>query len=343
VIAFNVVGTLGQNGWYRSDVTLTWSVSEVESPSSLATTGCVDQNITSDQAATAYACSASSTGGSAGPVSVTIMRDATPPSIAISVPPPNANGWYSAPVPAELICSDALSGLHPLVCPAGWTLNSEGFDRSFSSSIADLAGNRSSTATVVLDIDLTPPVVTVTGVTNGATYVAGSVPAAGCNTSDALSGVATNATLSVSGMLGSVTATCSGASDNAGHTGSASVTYTIAWPFTGFFAPVDNQPTLNVANAGSAIPIKFSLGGDRGLGILASGSPSSRVIACPSAAAPDQIEQTVAASNSGLKYDSPTDQYNYVWKTTKSWAGTCRELLFTFVDGTTQKASFQFK
>jgi hypothetical protein len=34
--------------------------------------------------------------------------------------------------------------------------------------------------------------------------------------------------------------------------------------FSGFFQPVDNLPTLNIAKAGSAIPVKFSLGGDQG-------------------------------------------------------------------------------
>jgi hypothetical protein len=343
VIAFNVAGTLGQNGWYTSDVTVTWSVTENESPSTLAKTGCVDQNITSDQSATSYYCSASSTGGLTGPVSVPINRDATPPSIGISIPSPNANGWYSAPVTADFICSDAGSGLAANGCPSDVTWSTEGMHLSAWGLAIDQAGNSASATVGGIHIDRTLPVVTVTGVTNGATYPIGSVPAAGCNTSDALSGVATNATFDVTGAFGSVTATCSGAADNAGNTNSASVTYTVAWPFTGFFGPVNNQPTLNVAKAGSAIPIKFSLGGDRGLGIFASGSPSSRAIACPSAAAPDQIEQTVAASTSGLAYDASTDQYSYVWKTTKSLAGTCRELLLTLVDGTTRKASFRFK
>jgi hypothetical protein len=35
------------------------------------------------------------------------------------------------------------------------------------------------------------------------------------------------------------------------------------YTFTGFFSPVDNPPTVNVAKAGSAIPVKFSLGGNR--------------------------------------------------------------------------------
>ena len=60
----------GDNGWYRGDVTLTWTVSDRESPNSLQKTGCVDQSITADQAATTYDCSASSAGGTTGPVSV---------------------------------------------------------------------------------------------------------------------------------------------------------------------------------------------------------------------------------------------------------------------------------
>jgi hypothetical protein len=69
----------GDNGWYTSDVSLTWTVVENESPGSLVTTGCDDQNITSDQQETTYSCSATSDGGSAGPVDVPIKRDATPP------------------------------------------------------------------------------------------------------------------------------------------------------------------------------------------------------------------------------------------------------------------------
>ncbi len=68
VITPNVSGTLGNNGWYTSNVTVSWTVTEAESPGSLVKTGCVDQNITSDQPATTFSCSATSTGGSAGPV-----------------------------------------------------------------------------------------------------------------------------------------------------------------------------------------------------------------------------------------------------------------------------------
>ena len=115
------------------------------------------------------------------------------------------------------------------------------------------------------------------------------------------------------------------------------------WPFQGFQQPVDNGNTLNAMKAGAAVPIKFSVGGARGLGILAQGSPSSAQIACSGGAALDAIEQTVAAGGSTLSYDLAASQYTYVWKTQKLWAGTCRQFVLTLADGTSHSALFDFR
>ncbi|MDQ3957717.1 MAG: PxKF domain-containing protein, partial [Actinomycetota bacterium] len=71
-------------------------------------------------------------------------------------------------------------------------------------------------------------------------------------------------------------------------------------PFEGFSAPVDDQPTVNVAKAGTAIPVKFSLGGDHGLDVLAPGYPQARAVDCRTGAALDAIEQTATAGASDL-------------------------------------------
>jgi serine protease AprX len=118
-------------------------------------------------------------------------------------------------------------------------------------------------------------------------------------------------------------------------------TFLVAWPFTGFFAPVDKKPTINVANAGSAIPVKFALGGDRGLSILAAGSPVSTSFACTTGAPTDAVEETATAGQSGLNFGD--GQYVYVWKTDKAWGGTCRELSVKLTDGTLHTARFQFR
>ena len=115
------------------------------------------------------------------------------------------------------------------------------------------------------------------------------------------------------------------------------------YDFTGFFQPVDNLPVVNTVKAGQAIPIKFSLGGDQGLDIFASGYPTSEQIACDSGASLDGIESTVTAGGSSLTYDALTDTYTYVWKTEKAWANTCRQFNLGLSDGSSHSAVFQFK
>jgi dipeptidyl aminopeptidase/acylaminoacyl peptidase len=112
--------------------------------------------------------------------------------------------------------------------------------------------------------------------------------------------------------------------------------------FSGFFPPVDNPPALNVAKAGSAVPVKFSLNGDQGLNIFDTGYPVSQKITCDAAATLDVVEQTVTAGSSSLSYDPATDQYTYVWKTDKAWANTCRQLILKLNDGTEHVAYFKF-
>jgi hypothetical protein len=113
--------------------------------------------------------------------------------------------------------------------------------------------------------------------------------------------------------------------------------------FAGFFQPVDNLPGVNIASAGSAIPVKFSLGGNQGLSILGAGSPASSPIPCDASDPGAVIEETVNAGGSGLSYDAATAQYTYVWKTDRAWKGTCRMLVVTLSDNSQHLAKFRFR
>ena len=115
-----------------------------------------------------------------------------------------------------------------------------------------------------------------------------------------------------------------------------------AFPFTGFFSPVDNLPTVNSMNAGRAVPVKFSLGGDEGLNIFNPGYPASQQIDCEIGVPIDSVEETVTAGNSSLQYNQTTGQYTYVWKTDNAWKDTCRQLTLQLTDGTNHQANFQF-
>jgi hypothetical protein len=114
------------------------------------------------------------------------------------------------------------------------------------------------------------------------------------------------------------------------------------FPFTGFFDPVKNPPVMNQMNAGRSVPIKFSLGGDQGLAIFATGFPQSRPLQCDTQTPIDSVEGTTTAGASSLSYDSATSLYTYIWKTEKSWAGTCRQFNMKLIDGQTYTLNFRF-
>jgi len=269
--------------------------------------------------------------------------DITPPVItSVLTPgtPSGSNGWYTGNVGVDWTVTDAESAA---TVESGCVDQTIQTDTSASGQVlsckARSAGGTDEKSVTILR-DATAPVVAVTGVSNGATYTLGSVPAAGCTTTDSASGVATQATLSTSGgPVGSVTVTCGGALDRAGNAGSRSVTYSVQYRWTGFADPVNDPPTVNSVRAGGNVPVAFSLSGNQGL--TAVKSVTSDVIACDSAAPVEAIKTTGAGGNSGLQYDASSDQYTSIWKTERVWAGTCRQLQVALADGTSHQASFK--
>jgi hypothetical protein len=141
IITPNVVGTLGNDGWYTSDVTVSWSVVDAESAIT-SSSGCGATTITSDTTGTTLTCAATSAGGMASQ-SVTIKRDATKPALAPSVSPNPVllNGTATASANA----SDGTSGIATQNCNAVGT-SSVG-TKTVSCTATDNAGN-TSTASV---------------------------------------------------------------------------------------------------------------------------------------------------------------------------------------------------
>ena len=133
------------------------------------------------------------------------------------------------------------------------------------------------------------------------------------------------------------------ANDGTDTSNTATVTLHVEYAFNGFLSPVANQPAVNSVKAGRAIPVKFSLGGDQGLAIMAAGSPASQRVSCDASAPIDPLVETVTAGKSSLSYDATTSTYTYVWKTEKAWAGTCRQLTVTLIDGSSHQALFDFR
>ncbi len=112
--------------------------------------------------------------------------------------------------------------------------------------------------------------------------------------------------------------------------------------WSGFLATLEDAPFLNQGRAGNVIDLHFRLGGDRGLNVLAAGSPASRQIDCATKAPLGAFEATQTPSWTSFHYTAYLDRYTYPWKTDRAWRGTCREVVVTLTDGTAHSAYVQF-
>lgn len=154
-----VTGTLGANGWYTSDVKLTWSVTDPESAIS-AKTGCVDRTLTANQAEVTYSCVATSAGGTASPVEVKIMIDKTIPTVVATVPAATGtSGWYTSNVPVSWTVSGAGPSGIVTTCPSA-VVSTETTGITLSCTATTGAGLSTTATTLSLKLDKTPPVLT---------------------------------------------------------------------------------------------------------------------------------------------------------------------------------------
>ncbi|HXB21755.1 MAG TPA: hypothetical protein VNV88_10255 [Candidatus Solibacter sp.] len=125
--------------------------------------------------------------GNSATATIQISIDKTPPTIAASQSPaPNAAGWNNSTVTVSFSCADALSGV--ALCPSPIAVSSEGANQPVSGIALDRAGNSASVATSV-NIDETPPLLSISSPANGSSASVATLQLAG-SVSDNLSGIA---------------------------------------------------------------------------------------------------------------------------------------------------------
>lgn len=213
VVSSQVSGTLGNNGFYTSNVTVTWTVSEPDS--TVTSTGCETQTVATDTNGVTFTCEASSKGGTTTQ-SVTIKRDATAPTI--SVP---ANITLAATSNAGAVATytaSALDALDPSVtatcAPASGSTFAIG-QTTVTCTATDGAGNAATPATFTVTVeDTTAPTIDAhAAVTAQATSAAGaSVTFSAPATHDVVDGTGVATCTPASGStfpIGSSTVTCS--------------------------------------------------------------------------------------------------------------------------------------
>ena len=281
------------------------------------------------------------------------VRDTTPPNIACGAAD---SVWHATDQTVSCTASDAV-GVSPADASFGLATSvAAGVETSTAVTntrqVCDAAGNCATAGPVgPFRIDRRGPAISLTAPASNASYTVGQAVTAAFPCTDGGSGVQScQGTLANGAPIptdtpGTFTFTVD-AADQVGNTASSSVTYTVTartFAFEGFFWPVQNPPVVNRVKAGSAIPVRFGLGGNRGLNIFAVGSPQVVQVACETGQPTGEVGETVTAGQSGLLYNPLTKRYIYIWKTQKSMAGACWRLTLQFTDGTSAFALFEMR
>ena len=161
-ISAAISGTLGTDGWYTSDVAITWSVEDLES-SVTEQIGCDAVAVNEDTAGSTFTCTASSLGGTTEQ-SVTIKRDATAPLLTGAASGTvGAGGWFTSDVLIEWNATDNVSGVGSTEqCASFGSADGEGIEIHCTvTNGAGLEGH----AVVTYDRDASAP--TVVGAVSG--------------------------------------------------------------------------------------------------------------------------------------------------------------------------------
>ncbi len=339
-ISAAITPTPNAAGWGNS-LAATVTFLCTDAGSGLADGACPAPQTITSQGTTTVPGTVTDIAGNSTTVNAIVRLDRTAPTISASVTPtPNGAGWgHPSSATVAFSCLDTGgSGLASGACPPSQTVSAEGVT-SVSASVTDRAGNQASIAAVVR-IDRTAPVVTV--------VISAPPHVAGCSTSDPLSGVAVQASLTTTTArvngIPTTTAVCSGATDIAGNTGSATATFVAPMAFSGFLSPVDGAPVVNTGNSGRTYPIKFQLRDAHGAFITvlpAVTSTTYQTVTCSTFGSVADALPADTSGNSGLKYDSSSNQFNYTWKTPGT-AG-CYVFRLGLADGATYVADFKLK
>lgn len=295
-------------------------------------------------------CTAVDAAGNHAGDSATFDVDQTAPSISASLSPvaDATSGWWNLATGAPTVtytCGDSGSGVAS--CTAPYTFG-EGADQGDTGTAVDVAGNSNAAAVSNVDVDLTAPTALAFvggGLTNGASYVFGSVPAAptGCTASDSLAGLGSCGVGGYSNLVGAHVVTAN-AVDNAGNASSIGLAYTVLpWTLRGFASPV-SMAVPNVVKGGSSVNLKFEiLAGTTeltGLDAVTTLLQTPMICGAPVLLGPSTA--ALSGKGSSLRYDTNSGQYLAKWDV-PSQPGTCWLVSLMTADGGSLQATFQTK
>jgi hypothetical protein len=225
-----------RNGWNNTDVSIPFTTSDnlsgvdTSSPSPAVVTG-EGAGLTSSITVTDKA------GNVATIPTPACNIDRTAPGISWGAltPAANGNGWNNSATALSFSGTDALSGVDTTSPVSPLAFSVEGAGQTQTVTVTDKAGNTATVTSPAVNIDMTPPTITITPANGaGPIDICGMLPPS-FTTADALSGIdpgfpgmLSTAAPTLSGV-GTVTTSVTGVQDLAGNVASASSTYTVVY------------------------------------------------------------------------------------------------------------------
>ena len=207
---------------------------------------------------------------------------------------------------------------------------------------ADDQGKTATATFTYTVIDRRPPTIQITSPAEGATYTLGDAVAAAysCASSPgahivSCPGPVANGAFVDTSTVGAKAFTVN-AADDWGKTATAIQSYFVIYAFSGFDPPVSAGSSIGAARAGDSVPLKFSLSGNQGLGVV------TQTTWQPSSCTDWSALGLPTAAQARLSYGSSTDRYVDLVATDSSWKGSCRTVDVWLTDGTRHSVHVHF-
>jgi hypothetical protein len=274
------------------------------------------------------------------------VLDIVPPKIELRTPADGATYELGSAATVDYACTDP-NGSGISYCagdrPNGFPVDtSQPGTHTFTVYALDNVHNFTQATATYTVVDHRPPTIQITSPSNGSTYTLGDMVLAGYSCHSAsdthiatCAGPVANGNAIDTSSVGAKTFSVN-ASDDYGKTASMASTYAVLYAFTGFDSPVSAGGSIDTAKAGDSVPLKFSLRGNQGLGVVM--RTTWQAVSCVDWSALG----AAATAQAKLSYNAANDRYLDVVGTDSSWKGLCRTVDVELADGTHHAVHVRF-